>query len=232
MKSHARLPNTMNTRDYRRFSRIAQIHFRPLAGQLGYMPFGSTRFARLHPAGWHEVFWLHGGCPGEDAFSVYYGIAATALYPGQPPLPLQQAPVLLHEVLRNSAGATGFGCSNRAQVSRSAQAVAQLYRQQALPWFARFTRWQDIASEYAQRQNRWLSQAQPGQYAECAAAQALYGLLLLKTGQPDASHRWLQQSRHLLLDSEKREDWQETLLQNINRALDWLAKAPTTETPA
>ncbi|PJK15142.1 hypothetical protein CO613_01920 [Lysobacteraceae bacterium NML07-0707] len=75
----------MNTRDYRRFSRVAQAPFRLLAEQLGYIPFGSTRFARLHPAGWHEVFWLHGGCPGEDAFSVYYGIAATALYPGQPP---------------------------------------------------------------------------------------------------------------------------------------------------
>lgn len=222
----------MNTRDYRRFSRVAQARFRPLAEQLGYIPFGSTRFARLHPAGWHEVFWLHGGCPGEDAFSVYYGIAATALYSGQPPLPLQQAPVLLHEVLRNSAGATGFGCSSRTQVSSSAQAIAQLYRQQALPWFARFTRWQDITSEYLQRQNRWLNQAQLGQYAECSASQALYGLLLLKAGQPDAAHHRLQQSRHLLLGSEKRENWQEALLQNITRTLDWLDEAPAIDTPA
>ena len=222
----------MNTRDYRRFSRVAQAPFRLLAEQLGYIPFGSTRFARLHPAGWHEVFWLHGGCPGEDAFSVYYGIAATALYSGQPPLPLQQAPVLLHQVLRNSAGATGFGCSNRTQVSTSAQAIAQLYRQQALPWFARFTRWQDITSEYAQHQNQWLSQTQPDQHDTFAASQALYGLLLLKAGQPDAAHHWLQQSRHLLLDSEKREDWQEALLRNITRALDWLDEAPAIDTPA
>ncbi|PJK08387.1 hypothetical protein CO610_06540 [Lysobacteraceae bacterium NML95-0200] len=222
MKNHARLSNIMNTRDYRRFSRVAQARFRPLAEQLGYTPFGSTRFARLHPAGWHEVFWLHSGCPDEDAFSVYYGIAATALYPSQPPLPLQQAPVLLHQVLRNSAGASGFGCASRAQVSTSAQAIAQLYRQQALPWFARFTRWQDITSEYAQRQNQWLSQTQPDQHDTFAAPQAFYGLLLLKTGQPDAAHRWLQQSRRLLLGSEKRENWQEALLQDITRALNKL----------
>ncbi|PJK15141.1 hypothetical protein CO613_01915 [Lysobacteraceae bacterium NML07-0707] len=117
-------------------------------------------------------------------------------------------------------------------MSTSAQAVAQLYRQQALPWFARFTRWQDITSEYAQRQNQWLSQTQPDQHDTFAASQALYGLLLLKAGQPDAARHWLQQSRRLLLGSEKRKDWQEALLQNITLALDWLNEAPATDTPA
>lgn len=230
MKNHARRPNNM--RDYRSFSSVAKSRFRPVAEQLGYAPFGSTRFARRHPAGWHEVFWLHSGWSSGDAFAVYYGIAAPELYPGQAPLPLHEAPVLLHQTLRNSAGSIGFGCASRAQIGTSAEAMAQLYRQQALPWLARFTGWQDIASAFAPPQSPWLNEAKLGQYREFIPAQALYGLLLLKAGQPDAARRWLQEAQRLLLDSPKREDWEEAFLQNISRALDWLNKAPAPNTPA
>lgn len=214
-------------RDYRSFSSIARTRFRPVAEQLGYAPYASTAFARPHPEGWHEVFWLHTGWSGGDFFSVYYGIAATGLYPDRPAMPLQQAPVLLNRTLHNSAGSTGLGRADRAQVSASAEAVASLYRQQALPWLDGFKSWQDIATEFAHTQSQWLSEAQRGQYSEFFSSQAIYGLLLLKAGQTRAARRWLHESRRLLLGNAKREDWEETFLKSVTHALQRLDDSAT-----
>ncbi len=209
----------MSPRDYRHFSTVAKTAFAKVARPLGYAPAGRTLFVRPHLAGWHEAFWLDTGWSGGDSFGIGYGIIASDFHPA---LPLREAPLLLHETLRNAAGASAFSRASRAQIAASAEAFARLYPQQAEPWFAAFQSWQDIANEYAQRQSRWLDEARLGQYSEFMPPQALYGLLLLKAGSPQAASGWLQESRRLLMSSKKREDWEETFLQDVNCALDGL----------
>lgn len=114
---------------------------------MGYSAAGNTLFARPHPAGWQEAFWLHRGWSGGDLFSIYYGIIAPGLYPGAADTPLREAPILLYEKLLNPAGSSAFGCASRAQVATSAEAFAWLYPQQATPWFAGFQNWQDILNK-------------------------------------------------------------------------------------
>lgn len=114
---------------------------------MGYTAAGNTLFARPHPAGWQEAFWLHSGWSGGDLFSIYYGIIAPGLCHDAADKPLREAPILLYEKLLNPAGSSAFGRATRAQVAASAEAFAWLYPQQAEPWFAGFRSWQDIVNK-------------------------------------------------------------------------------------
>ncbi|RMW97788.1 hypothetical protein EBQ25_09550 [Allofranklinella schreckenbergeri] len=212
-------------RDYRRFARVAQACLRPVAEQMGYAPANSASFARQHPAGWHEIFWLHTRCSDSEDFSVCYGIAVTDLYFGQPPLALHEAPVVLHETLRNAAGGQAFGRANRVQVGASAQAIARLYPKQARPWLDHFTSWHDIATAFARKHYKWLDATQLGRYTAFSPMQATYALLLIRAGQPEVARHWLEESRRLLEANEHRDDWEAKFLQSITLALKELARA-------
>lgn len=219
----------MSERDYRSFSSIAQTRFKPVAQALGYEQAAGNLYARAHPAGWYEAFTLHTGWSGGDYFSVYYGLVTRQLLPWQAELSWRETAFILNRSLHNHNGAVGFLRRSRADISDSAQALLQLYPQQAQPWLDGFHSWDDIAAEYRRTYIHEVAAEQRGTAAEFKHNELMlsgYGHLLWRAGRYEEARFWLQRAADVLAQEKRLDDWQIEVQQRIQQSLQAMAAQP------